>query len=230
MRTNDFDPLAYIESAFLDRDKPLDDVLGSSEEMADLNLRMPSLADYLNGGRAASALLEPPLVDAAAPESGHDFLEASRTDEPAIDDLGIDEGDPAKRTRFRKTVMSAPRPRRARSETDSRSPSIDAELQRIWEALPKNVAFLCSYYDDGVTKNYYRGEFKESRQELIRRLLDPELSLEETSRLLGVCPATVRRYTNREWLAHHRTTGGQRRFRLSDVVKFVEEHGRFPED
>lgn len=96
-------------------------------------------------------------------------------------------------------------------------------------ALPKNVEFLCSFYDDSVTANYYRGEFKETRQELIKRLLDPELSLEETSRLLGVCPATVRRYTNRGWLAHHRTTGGQRRFRLSDIVKFVEVHGRFPE-
>jgi hypothetical protein len=31
-------------------------------------------------------------------------------------------------------------------------------------------------------------------------------------------------------LAHHRTTGGQRRFRLSNVVKFLDEHGRFPED
>jgi excisionase family DNA binding protein len=100
----------------------------------------------------------------------------------------------------------------------------------VWLALPKNVEFLCSFYDDAVTANYYRGEFKESRQDLIRRLLDPELSLEETSRLLGVCPATVRRYTNRGWLAHHRTGGGQRRFRLSSVVKFVNEHGRFPQE
>src|SRR5206468_7287904 len=115
--------------------------------------------------------------------------------------------------------------RRAKAQ-GSAEPVLDAEIQSIWQALPKNVEFLCSFYDDSVTKNYYRGEFKENRQELIRRLLDPELSLEETSRLLGVCPATVRRYTNREWLTHHRTTGGQRRFRLSDIVKFVDEHGR----
>jgi excisionase family DNA binding protein len=88
---------------------------------------------------------------------------------------------------------------------------------------------LSSLYDDGVTANYYRNEFKETREELIQRLLDPQLSLEETSRLLGVCPATVRRYTNREWLAHHRTKGGQRRFKLSDIVRFVDKHGRFPE-
>ncbi|RYG23877.1 helix-turn-helix domain-containing protein [bacterium] len=124
--------------------------------------------------------------------------------------------------------MSAPRPRRVKQKPTAAA--LDPELQQVWTNLPKNVAFLCRFYDDGVTANYYRGEFKESRQELIRRLLDPELSLEETSRLLGVCPATVRRYTNRGWLAHHRTTGGQRRFRLSDVVKFLDEHGRFPED
>lgn len=133
------------------------------------------------------------------------------------------------KTRFRKTVMSAPRPRRAKKTVAQPQSVIDTELQAIWQALPKNVEFLCSFYDDSVTANYYRGEFKESRQDLIRRLLDPELSLEETARLLGVCPATVRRYTNRAWLQHHRTAGGQRRFRLSNIVKFVEEHGRFPE-
>ena len=95
--------------------------------------------------------------------------------------------------------------------------------------MPKNIEFLGRFFTDSVTSKYYQGDFKESREELIRRLLDPELSLEETSRLLGVCPATVRRYTNRGWLGHHRTKGGQRRFRLSGVVKFVAEHGRLPQ-
>ncbi|MCB8932147.1 MAG: helix-turn-helix domain-containing protein [Chthonomonadaceae bacterium] len=122
--------------------------------------------------------------------------------------------------------MSAPRPRRAKKQT---ARSVDPELQETWETLPKSIEFLTSFFDDAVTANYYRGEFKESRKELIRRLLDPELTLEETSRLLGVCPATVRRYTNRGWLQHHRTKGGQRRFRLSNVVRFVDAHGRFPE-
>jgi excisionase family DNA binding protein len=130
--------------------------------------------------------------------------------------------------RFRKTELSAPRPRRAKGT--AKTNGIDPELQEVWEALPRNLEFLFGFFDDSVTSNYYRGEFRESREELIRRLLDPRLTLEETSRLLGVCPATVRRYTNRKWLDHHRTQGGQRRFRLSDVVKFVEKHGRFPEE
>lgn len=195
MRTKNFDPLAYIENAFLDHQRTPED--GKSDEESSLSVDMPSIGDYLPTRQ--------------------------RTAEPAA---------PAQpKKKFRKTEMSAPRPRRSPANTPKAIQSkIDPELQDVWLALPKSVEFLCGFYDDSVTANYYLGEFKESRQDLIKRLLDPELSLEETSRLLGVCPATVRRYTNREWLAHHRTAGGQRRFRLSDVVRFVEVHGRFPED
>ena len=78
-----------------------------------------------------------------------------------------------------------------------------------------------------VAQKYYTRDFKESRRELIERLLDPTLTLEETARVLGVVPATVRRYTNRGTLPHHRTVGQQRRFRLSDVLLFLEsQHGR----
>lgn len=131
----------------------------------------------------------------------------------------------ARKSRGPQKALSAPRPRRVRGQKNA-EPSLDPELAGIWELLPKNIEFLGTFFDDKVTANYYTGEFKESRQELIRRLLDPELTLEEVSRLLGVCPATVRRYTNRNWLDHHRTKGGQRRFRLTGVVKFVEAHGR----
>ncbi len=195
MRTKNFDPLAYIENAFLDHQGSPEGHTG--HEDSNLDVEMPSIGDYLP-------------------------TRAKKPETPAV---------PQPKTKFRKTEMSAPRPRRSLvTAPKAIQPKIDPELQDVWLALPKSVEFLCGFYDDSVTANYYRGEFKESRQELIKRLLDPELSLEETSRLLGVCPATVRRYTNREWLAHHRTTGGQRRFRLSNIVRFVEIHGRFPED
>jgi excisionase family DNA binding protein len=106
--------------------------------------------------------------------------------------------------------------------------NLNPRLTQVLEQLPKTVTFLSSVFDDDVTAHYYVGEFKETREEMIERLLDPQLSLEETSRILGVCPATVRRYTNRGWLNHHRTSGGQRRFKLSDIVMFVDKHGRFP--
>ncbi|MFI5386631.1 MAG: helix-turn-helix domain-containing protein [Fimbriimonadales bacterium] len=195
---NEFDPLAYIENAFLDNAEEAK----KTTKKGEMDVDIPSIGVYLqsaNGKKGgATAVLEKPAV-------------------------GIENG----RSKFRKTVMSAPRPRRAKQSAVE--PKMDPDLQTVWETLPKNIEFLCSFYDDSVTANYYRGEFKESRQDLIKRLLDPELTLEETSRLLGVCPATVRRYTNRDWLTHHRTGGGQRRFRLSDIVRFVELHGRFPE-
>lgn len=187
MRTNEFDPLAYIENGFLDTKE-------TKEKEGPVQVAVPTIKEYLG-------------IDSSEPAPGEDS---------------------GPKPKFRKTVMSAPRPRRARGTSNERS--IDPQLQVVWEALPKNIEFLCSFFDDSVTANYYRGEFKESREDLIRRLLDPELTLEETSRLLGVCPATVRRYTNRKWLTHHRTQGGQRRFRLSDIVRFVETHGRFPEE
>ncbi len=168
-----FDPLQYIESAFLDHSKE------SNEK------DLPSIKKYVAG------------------------------------QVKLPRG------KFRKTEMSAPRPRRKANVVVSNA--VDPDLQFIWKKIPNSVTFLASLYDDGVTSNYYRGEFKETRQELIKRLLDPQLTLEEVSRLLGVCPTTVRRYTNRGWLTHHRTAGGQRRFLLSDLVTFVETHGRFPE-
>lgn len=190
MKRNEFDPLAYIENAFLDNQKKEPKL-----DIANPKVAIPTMRDYLNG--------EQPQP-----------IEGDRL--PAV-----------KKGRFKKTQMSAPRPRRAAS---GEAPKLDPELEQVWQHLPKSVVFLTSFFDDQVTANYYGKGFRETRNDLIKRILDPELSLEEVSRLLGVCPATVRRYTNRGWLNHHRTTGGQRRFRLSNLVKFVDEHGRFPEE
>lgn len=67
-----------------------------------------------------------------------------------------------------------------------------------------------------------KARLRESRGELLQRLLDPLITLEETARILGVCPTTVRRYTNKGQLKHLRTQGNQRRFRFSDVLEFME--------
>lgn len=175
-----FDPLAYIESAFLDA-RPSG--TSAREDASGGDLSLPHLGSYLGG--------EYPRI---------------------------------KRARLRKTAMRAPRPRRRGLAA---AHGLDPTLREAVESLPRSVEFLLAEYDDGVTARSY-GEFRESRKDLVRRLLDPVLSLEETARLLGVCPATVRRYTNRGWLSHHRTEGGQRRFRLSDVSRFVHEHARLP--
>ncbi|HLO97817.1 MAG TPA: helix-turn-helix domain-containing protein [Fimbriimonas sp.] len=156
-----------------------------------------------------------------------EYIQKGFLDQAAAPAAGSTDAKPKlPRGNFTKTEMRAPRPRRKSNVVVANA--IDPELQAIWLNLPKSLQLLASLYDDKVTANYYQGEFKETRQELIKRMLDPQLSLEEVSRLLGVCPTTVRRYTNKGWLAHHRTKGDQRRFLLSDLVKFVEQHGRVP--
>jgi excisionase family DNA binding protein len=100
----------------------------------------------------------------------------------------------------------------------------DSDLQENWDRMPHHLQTLFGVAGEEVAQNSYKA-FKESRGELIQRLLDPPLTLEEAARILNVCPTTVRRYTNRGVLTHFRTAGNQRRFRLSDVLSFMESNG-----
>ena len=76
----------------------------------------------------------------------------------------------------------------------------------------------------GIQYNPPRRRPVETREQLLSRLLDPILTLEETALMLDVCPATVRRYTNRGILPHERSKGNQRRFKLSSVLAFMESN------
>lgn len=96
-----------------------------------------------------------------------------------------------------------------------------SEVREMWDKLPRHIQMLVGQTQQEVAQRSYK-RFKETREELIARLLDPMLTLEETARILNVCPTTVRRYTNRGTLKHLRTAGNQRRFRLSDVLVFLE--------
>jgi len=114
------------------------------------------------------------------------------------------------------------RKRRRRRKVDAKQ-IVPPQADAVWAKLPQYLRYLAEWTDDSVTRRYYPARIRESREELIARLTDPVLTLEEVARLLGVCPATVRRYTDRGWLKHFRTEGNQRRFRLSDIVAFLEE-------
>ncbi len=74
-------------------------------------------------------------------------------------------------------------------------------------------------------REYRRGtaadDPKKKRAELIESLLDPLITLEDASTILNVCKTTVRRYTNKGVLDCIRTPGGQRRFKLSQVLEFM---------
>jgi excisionase family DNA binding protein len=93
--------------------------------------------------------------------------------------------------------------------------------EQRWERVPQHLHILFDGEVQEIAQHSYK-TFKESRTSLIERLLDPSVTLEDAARLLNVCPTTVRRYTNRGVLKHYRTAGNQRRFRLSDVLAFME--------
>lgn len=98
-------------------------------------------------------------------------------------------------------------------------------FEEKWGRLPRHLQTLFAENVEEVAQHSYKS-FKETRAQLIERLLDPIISLEEAARILNVCPTTVRRYTNRGVLPCLRTAGNQRRFRLSDVLNFMESQAR----
>jgi excisionase family DNA binding protein len=200
-KNTDYDPLKYIEQAFLDVRQSEQKETFAEDIEAEVDNIKPFSRDFVSGTPTVNVRASD--IKAPTPQTK------------------------AEKLRLKTTQMNAPRPRRR--QTAISEPIVDDRMQHVWMLLPKNLKFLAGVYDDDVTQKYYTKEFGESREDLIRRLVDPEMSLEETARLLGVCPATVRRYTNRGWLRHHRTKGNQRRFRLSGVVDFVERYGRNPE-
>ncbi|MGC8862134.1 MAG: helix-turn-helix domain-containing protein [Armatimonadota bacterium] len=97
-----------------------------------------------------------------------------------------------------------------------------SEAEQKWARVPQHLRVLFDQEVEEVAQHSYK-TFKESRASLIERLLDPVVTLEDAARILNVCPTTVRRYTNRGILKHYRTAGNQRRFRLSDVLAFLEK-------
>lgn len=66
----------------------------------------------------------------------------------------------------------------------------------------------------------------QTREEILERLVNPTVSLEEAAKIMGVCKATVRRYTAKGILPHYRTPGNQRRFKLNDIIQFLEHQRR----
>lgn len=152
-----------------------------------------------------------PVVEEAVAEQGENVTESPTSEAPSPETEGTTE-----RPVRAKATRRAPYTRSVRPVPPPQS------IEELWRRVPKHVRLLVELGDDEVTQRYYDRRFKESRQELVERLLNPSLTLEDTARLLGVCPTTVRRYTERGLLNHYRTPGNQRRFRLSDVIAFLE--------
>lgn len=224
------DPIEYIENSFLDITKEEDQKTFFKQLEENLPEDIPTLPKFLREPAEEKTPVKENVFqkeDKRHSETIAVQLESTPPIAEKITEKITPPPAPQKKPVERKGQMQAPRPRKRRTPVES--VPISSELEKIIQQAPKNLKFLSQLFDDNITQKYYSTRFKESREELIRNLIDPELTLEETARLLGVCPATVRRYTNRNWLKHHRTAGNQRRFRLSGIVEFVEKHGRHPE-
>lgn len=63
----------------------------------------------------------------------------------------------------------------------------------------------------------------ETREQLLERIRNPLLNLDEAAIILRVCKATVRRYADSGLLPHVRTPGGQRRFYYRDIEAFYRQ-------
>lgn len=115
--------------------------------------------------------------------------------------------------------------RRSRHARNVKPTEVVEEIsaESLWGLVPRHIQTLIAIgAQTEVAQNSYKRQFKESRLEMIQRLLDPTLSLADTARLLNVCPTTVRRYTNRGLLTHQRQGKDRRSFKLSDVLAFLE--------
>ncbi|HEY3396519.1 MAG TPA: helix-turn-helix domain-containing protein [Armatimonadota bacterium] len=106
----------------------------------------------------------------------------------------------------------------------------DFQSRRLQALLAKQQRLPLEVEEPEAPARRGTPEPAESREDLIERLLDPVLSINEAATLLGVCSTSIRRYTNRGVLRCFRTPGNQRRFRLSDVLDFMELQQQEPVD
>lgn len=158
----------------------------------------------------------------AEPAKGREFTSSAVIDREPVQNVSAPQAPLIREKEIEEvhSVVPPPVPRvepQKEVEIDLFSAEREDEPKRV-KRKPRKTAVK----SEEVAQSSYK-EFKETREELLHRLLDPEISLEEAARILNVCPTTVRRYTNKGALRHHRTAGNQRRFRLSDVLSFMEK-------
>jgi hypothetical protein len=129
---------------------------------------------------------------------------------------------PAPKPENRRYGISRRRSRHARNVKPAEVVE-EISAESLWGLVPRHIQTLIAIgAQTEVAQNSYKRQFKETRLDMIQRLLDPTLSLADTARLLNVCPTTVRRYTNKGLLTHQRQGRDRRSFKLSDVLAFLE--------
>jgi excisionase family DNA binding protein len=158
--------------------------------------------------------LEEQMRRAQSSQRGSTPQEGSQDLPSAVGPSRPGEGSPAREPSKRGT--SPPRKAGPRPSPDPRA-RLQVHLARQ-QPLPIDLG-----QDLQVRRKGGRRPLTETREEIIQRLLDPEVTLHEASAILNLSKATLRRYTDQGKLPCIRTAGGQRRFRLSDLLAFLEQ-------
>lgn len=123
------------------------------------------------------------------------------------------------------TSLASSASRNSRSSHPSRAAVKPASVPPGERSASRKVAVKAA----PTTKNEGEGAPRrvrlkpETRDQLLERLRNPQLSLHEASILLRVSRATVRRYADAGRLPCERTPGGQRRFFLRDIENFYRQ-------
>jgi excisionase family DNA binding protein len=118
-----------------------------------------------------------------------------------------------------KSAEKTTRKKPAEHRQDSADPGFKARAARVPEVTRAKKP-------DPVPDPRAQAAREESRDEILERLMNPTITLEEAAKIMGVCKATVRRYTAMGILPHYRTPGNQRRFKLNDIISFLENQRR----
>lgn len=148
-------------------------------------------------------------------------------------------------TRRPAAAKSASRPP-APDDTQSPSGSIASpfvSVQDVWEAAERSTKSRKTHREEAPATQKKLPEIErvlqpvtpetppsprqqnkkvQTREEILERLVNPTITLEEAAKIMGVCKATIRRYTAKGILPHYRTHGNQRRFKLNDIISFLE--------
>lgn len=187
--------------------------------------------------REAAAVLpdqpvsDPPLSESAsaeAPVPQEARAPNTTQSDASVADANPDEGDalPQPSTPAPAEDHRAPQQAAAREVAERIDVPLESFRDRLEAVLAHQTQLPLDIEARQAVSRGVEGSPRATREELVQRLLDPTLTLEEVSVLLGVCRTTVRRYTDRGVLRCFRTPGNQRRFHLSDILDYMEQQSR----
>jgi hypothetical protein len=166
--------------------------------------------------------VEPELVE-EEPESASATATPAEAKTDAADMIAIAE------ETIRSEARDAER-RTAAAQRHRSGPAIDVasplSSDKLWGLAPRSNPIVIAHTEQVGPAGADFRRATESRLDLVSRLLDPNLPLSETARLLNVEPAEVQRKPSPTVLVNMRPAGENKRYKLSDVISFLEQQSR----